>query len=68
MRWLRTVASEALGLFVDDVGYAISILAWLFAAWVLLPRLDLPPSAKGAILFVGLAAILIESAARRARR
>ncbi len=67
MQWLRTVVTEVFGLFVDDGSFAVAILVWLGVAWVLLPRIDVPAAAKGPILFAGLAAILIESAARRAR-
>jgi hypothetical protein len=68
MRWIRTVASEVFGLFVDDGSFAVAILVWLGLCWLLLPRIGVPPSVMGPVLFVGLAAILVESAARRARR
>ena len=67
MPWLKTIANELFGLFVDDGTFAITILAWLALAWLTLPHLPLPPTAKGPILFLGLAAILLESATRRAR-
>ena len=68
MRRIRTVACEIYRLFVDDGSFALAILAWLLAAGLLLPRLGLPAAAGGPILFAGLAAILVESAWRRARR
>ena len=68
MRWIKGVAGEVFGLFVDDGSYAVAILAWLAVAGLALPRLDLPPDAKGPVLFAGLAAILVGSAVRRARR
>lgn len=68
MQWLKTVLNEVFGLFVDDGSFAIATLIWLGAVWLLLPRIDVPPAVKGPILFIGLAAILVESAARRARR
>ena len=65
---IKTVLAEVLGLFVDDGTFALSILAWLGLAWIALPRLpELGPWA-GALLFAGLAGILVESALRRARR
>lgn len=67
MRWGRTVLSEVLGLFVDDVAFAVSILAWLVFAGVVLPRFGLQPWVDGVALFAGVTAILIESALRRAR-
>lgn len=68
MRWIKTVVSEIFGLFVDDGSFAIAILLWLVLAGLVLPRTDIPAAAKGPILFIGLAAILVESAARRARK
>lgn len=67
MRWLRTAWSEFVGLFVDDGSFAVAILAWLAVSWLALPRLPLPPAWPPVILFVGLAAILAESAVRRSR-
>jgi len=68
MAWLKTILHEAYGLFVDDGSFAVAILLWLLVNWQVLPRLDLPPAWGGPILFAGLALILLESAARRARR
>jgi hypothetical protein len=65
MRWLRMALGELFSLFVDDGNFAIAIVVWLGIAWLLLPRLATPWS--GVILFAGLAAILVESALRRAR-
>jgi len=64
--WLRTAWSEFIGLFVDDGSLALAILAWLAVAWLALPRLPLPPGWPPAILFAGLALILVESTLRRA--
>jgi hypothetical protein len=58
MAWLKTVWSEFL---------ALAILIWLGAAWFILPRLGQsawPP----VVLFAGLAAILLDSVLREARR
>jgi hypothetical protein len=68
MRWIKTVTAEVFGLFVDDGSFAVAILVWLGLCWLLLPRIGVPPAAMGPVLFAGLAAILVESAARRARR
>ncbi len=68
MTWLKTAWSEFIGLFVDDGSLAVAVLAWLAVAWLLLPRLPLPPALPPVILFAGLALILVESALRGARR
>ena len=66
MAWMKSVAAEFIGLFVDDGSLAVAVLIWLAAAWVLLPRLGLPAPWPPVILFLGLAGILVESALRRA--
>ncbi len=67
MMWLKTIWSEFIGLFVDDRSLAVVVLAWLVAAWLPLSWLLLPPALQPAILFAGLALILVGSALRRAR-
>ena len=68
MRWFKTILAEGWGLFVDDGRYALSIVVWLGLAWLVLPQLRLGGGWNALILFVGLLAILLESAWRRARR
>jgi hypothetical protein len=68
MGWLKTILHEAYGLFVDDGSFAVAILLWLGINWQIVPRLGLALEARGILLFVGLALILVESAVRRARR
>jgi hypothetical protein len=68
MSWLKTVLAEGWGLFVDDGRYALSIVVWLLLAWLVLPQLHFGDGWNALILFVGLLAILLESAWRRARR
>jgi hypothetical protein len=68
MRWLETIVAELFGLFVDDGSFALAIVIWLGAVWLVLPRLPTPPAWNSVILFAGLAVILVESALRRARR
>jgi hypothetical protein len=68
MRWLQAVLTEVAGLVVDDLGLAVATIAWLLVAWLVLSRLGLPGLWTGVILFAGLAAILLESATRHARR
>lgn len=68
MSFIRTVAREVFGLFVDDGPYALAILICLALAWLALPRLPTLGHYAGAVLFAGLAAVLVASALRRARR
>jgi hypothetical protein len=68
MPWIKPVLREIFALFVEDGSFALTILLWIAAAWVVLPRLRLPAGWGGAILFAGLATILLESTIRRARR
>ncbi len=67
MSWLKTIIAEVWGLFVDDGHFAIAILLWLALVGGLLPRLGVGPIWLSIVLFVGLAAILIESTVRRSR-
>jgi hypothetical protein len=67
MNWLRTIAQEIFGLFVDDGSFAFAILVWLAAIWFLSRELKLPV-AGGVVLFLGLAAILFESVTRFTRK
>lgn len=68
MGWVRAVWPEFIGLFVDDGSLAVAVLAWLALGWAVLPRLGLPAGWPPVVLFAGLALILVESTARRARR
>ena len=68
MQWLKTIVSEFIALFVDDGSFAVAIGAWLLLLWLLVSYLHVATDAAGPILFVGLGAILLESALRRARK
>jgi hypothetical protein len=68
MSWITTIFREVFGLFVDDGSFALTIVAWVAAVGLIPARLGLAPQWVAPLLFVGLALILIESAARRARR
>lgn len=68
MSALKTILAELVGLVVDDGAFALAIVAWLGLAWLVLPRLQALGPWAGALLFAGLAAVLVESALRRARR
>ena len=66
MSMLRSIADELVSLFVDDGSLVVLVLIWLTVCWLLLPKLSLPSPLLPVLLFVGLVAILTESAIRRA--
>jgi hypothetical protein len=66
MNRIKTIWDEFIGLFVDDGNFAVAVLAWPGACWLLLPRLGLPSAWSPMFLFVGLVLVLAESAMRRA--
>ena len=68
MRWLKKIAREILGLFVDDGSFAIAILVWLGMVAFALAHVVAHANWLGSALFSGLAFILIESVLRFARR
>ena len=68
MNWLKGIASELIGLFVDDGRFALSIVVWLLICGLLLPRLDLPSALSPVVLFIGVALKLAQSALARAGR
>jgi hypothetical protein len=68
MRWIKSIVREIYGLFVDDGSFAVAILVWLGLAVAVVPRMTAEARWAGPALFVGLAAILIESVLRFARR
>jgi hypothetical protein len=68
VRWLKVSIAEIFGLFVEDGAFALAIIIWLGALWLVLPYLKVPAALGAIILFLGLASILVESARRRSKR
>jgi len=68
MGWLRTVAREVWGLFVDDGSLAAAIVLWLAVVLVGARRIGWSARWGGVALFSGLALVLIENVLRYARR
>jgi hypothetical protein len=68
MRWIKSIARGIYGLFVDDGSFAIAIVVWLVFCVVVIPHMAVGTWWAGPVLFAGLAAILIESVLRFARR
>ena len=46
MSWLRTIWDEFIGLFVDDISFAVAIVVWLGLAFALF-HLGLVPAVEG---------------------
>ena len=67
MRWIVPILREIYGLFVDDQGFALAILAWLAVAALLVTFAPLPAPVQGPLLFAGLAALLIRACLHAAR-
>jgi hypothetical protein len=68
MRWLKAIIGEIFSLFVDDGSVALAIIVWVGVVWVVPPWLDISPTWRGVILAGGLAAILVDSVSRKARK
>ena len=68
MHWISLTLRELLGLFVEDTRFVLTILGWLIGFALLLPQVPLPPPWRGALLFTGLAAILLSHCLRRVVR
>ncbi len=67
VRWLRTIALELYGLFVDDGLFALAILLWL-ALTVIAAHTHLSPRWRAFALVAGLVAILVDSLVRFSSR
>jgi hypothetical protein len=67
MRWMRSVAREVWGLFVEDGSFAVGILVWLAVVLLGVRRSGWGLHWGGVALFVGLALVLIENVLRYAR-
>jgi uncharacterized membrane protein YtjA (UPF0391 family) len=68
MKAVATALQEVYGLFVEDGSYAVAIIVWLAAAGFLFPHIAGAGAWRGPILFVGMAAIMLESVIRAAKR
>lgn len=67
MSAIRNILGEVFGLFVDDSSFAVLLLLWIGLVWLLWQRWQLPVPG-GVVLFLGLAAILVESVLRFSRQ
>ncbi len=66
MNLIKSIASELVGLFVDDWGFALGLLVWVGVC--ALPPVRSHPEAAAGLLFLGLAGLTLGFVARRAAR
>jgi hypothetical protein len=68
MNALKMAWEEFIGLFIDDGSLAVAIVVWVALVGFLFPHLPRSSQWGASLLFVGLAAILVENILRRARK
>ena len=68
MKWLAATAREVAGLFIEDAGFALGILAWVALAALVVRELPFGDPWRAAILLAGCLALLVENVLRAARR
>ncbi|MBU2359412.1 MAG: hypothetical protein KKB02_10855 [Alphaproteobacteria bacterium] len=68
MSLIRSILSEALGLFIDDGSLALQIAALIAVLTALVHLASLGPLIAALLLLAGCGVILVTSVLRRARR
>jgi hypothetical protein len=68
MKAVKDALLEVYGLFVEDGTLALLILVWVAIAVLVFPRLPGGVEWGAPLLFVGLAALLLENVRRSARK
>jgi hypothetical protein len=66
MTWLTSGLKQVYGLFVDDGALSAAICVWLLIVWFALPHVVASSSVRPIVLFIGLAALLVDSVRRGA--
>ncbi len=66
MKVVKAILRELFSLFVDDDSFALAIVCWLLVGWAAVAVIGSGAAWLGLVFFAGLAAILLESALRRA--
>jgi hypothetical protein len=66
MTWLTSGLKQIYGLFVDDGALSAAICVWLLIVWFALPHVVANTSVRPIVLFIGLAALLLDSVRRGA--
>jgi len=59
---------EIWGLFVEDPSFTLGMIVCLIIAVYVVPHAPIPPAWRGPVLFLLLAAVLVENVVRSARR
>jgi hypothetical protein len=67
MNVLKNMFAELLGLFVDDGSFVLTIIAWVLGGVICLRGQLVDPGFEAALLFLGIAVILLENVERTAR-
>ena len=67
MRLLKPIATELVGLFIDDGSLVFAVLVWVLAVAVALRAGFLDPLMAAALLGIGLGVLLAENVMRSAR-
>ena len=68
MKWLAAAGREIAGLFIEDAGFALGILAWVALAAFVVRELPVGDPWRAAILLAGCLALLVENVLRAARK
>ncbi len=68
MKALAALVRKIVGLFVEDAGFALGILAWVALAALLLREPAVADPWRALILLAGCLALLVENVLRAARR
>ncbi|MDQ6766802.1 MAG: hypothetical protein M3Z41_03240 [Candidatus Eremiobacteraeota bacterium] len=64
MTWLMSGLKQVYGLFVDDGALSLAICVWLLVVWFVFPYIIASGSVRPIVLFIGLAALLVDSVRR----
>ena len=67
VRLLKTIATELIGLFIDDGSLVLAVLVWVLAVAMALRAGFLDPFMGAALLGIGLGVLLTENVIRSAR-
>ncbi len=67
VNWFRSAIRELFSLFVDDIYFALALVAWIAIGTLGLPYLGLAQGWNGPLLFIGFVTIFVVSVWNAAR-